>query len=344
MEKNMDEETKKELDKAIEEDEGAWFIPFPGTTKQLKPGPYRGSDPEWQEYIKFSKDKKLGEKVRKDLAEQVRYICSSDPFLTKHIGTQMMIRRYWLDIDFPISPPPIYQRSGIEITDEYVSWTTMPVDSLTVSRMRQVLWPSVFVQSSLAFWKVLFSQNLHRAGAVLGWETKPQPTYDALVALHKARTANGSNPGMTTVPTTRNPNPAGAHKQPDMINASTTNANPSSPTSKKLNDLETQVDKPTAAGGIDLVKPSLELAQEHMSGARKAFKAKWASTWRPAPADPPRGSITVSGLIEVEAPKAWIVIDVKSHWDPKTKEYDLRSTRFALRRVQPKVQSPKGVH
>lgn len=40
------------------------FIPFPGTTKQVMPRPYKGSDPEWQEFIRFSKDPKLGKSVR----------------------------------------------------------------------------------------------------------------------------------------------------------------------------------------------------------------------------------------------------------------------------------------
>lgn len=48
----------------FEEEVKPLFIPFPGTTKQLKPVPYRGSDPEWQEFVKFSKDKKLAQKVR----------------------------------------------------------------------------------------------------------------------------------------------------------------------------------------------------------------------------------------------------------------------------------------
>jgi hypothetical protein len=52
-----EEELDDEIHKPI-------FIPFPGTTKQLKPKPYRGSDPEWQEFIKFSKDQKLAQRVR----------------------------------------------------------------------------------------------------------------------------------------------------------------------------------------------------------------------------------------------------------------------------------------
>lgn len=55
--KDIPEEEEEEIHKPM-------FIPFPGTTKQLKPKAYRGSDPEWQEFIKFSKDQKLAQKVR----------------------------------------------------------------------------------------------------------------------------------------------------------------------------------------------------------------------------------------------------------------------------------------
>ena len=59
-------EAMKDMPEELSEDElhRPMFIPFPGTTKQLKPKPYRGSDPEWQEFIKFSKDQKLAQRVR----------------------------------------------------------------------------------------------------------------------------------------------------------------------------------------------------------------------------------------------------------------------------------------
>lgn len=47
-----------------DEEEGSIFIPFPGTTKQMQPKPYRGSDPEWQEFLKFSADKALAQRTR----------------------------------------------------------------------------------------------------------------------------------------------------------------------------------------------------------------------------------------------------------------------------------------
>jgi hypothetical protein len=49
---------------ALQEEVEPFFIPFPGTTKEIKPKAYRGSDPEWQEFVKFSKDQDLGKRVR----------------------------------------------------------------------------------------------------------------------------------------------------------------------------------------------------------------------------------------------------------------------------------------
>ena len=53
-----------ELEVDDEPEEDSIFIPFPGTTKLVQPSPYRGTDPEWQEYVKFSKDPALGKRIR----------------------------------------------------------------------------------------------------------------------------------------------------------------------------------------------------------------------------------------------------------------------------------------
>lgn len=52
-----DSETPEDLDDSL-------FIPFPGTIKQIPQKPYRSSDPEWQEYIKFSRDPTRMKEVR----------------------------------------------------------------------------------------------------------------------------------------------------------------------------------------------------------------------------------------------------------------------------------------
>lgn len=60
----LDNEESKEDSKATEDVDDSFFIPFPGTIKSVPQSPYRGSDPEWQEYIKFNTDLALQKKAK----------------------------------------------------------------------------------------------------------------------------------------------------------------------------------------------------------------------------------------------------------------------------------------
>jgi hypothetical protein len=60
-EAQMTEEERQELEDAAAE---PIFIPFPGFTKQLESAPYRGTDPEWQAYVKISKNQALQKSIR----------------------------------------------------------------------------------------------------------------------------------------------------------------------------------------------------------------------------------------------------------------------------------------
>lgn len=57
------EDAKQGVDQD-EEDDASLFLPFPGTIKKIKPAPYKGNDPEWLEFVKFSKSQELNVKVR----------------------------------------------------------------------------------------------------------------------------------------------------------------------------------------------------------------------------------------------------------------------------------------
>lgn len=72
----------------------------------------------------------------------------------------------------------------------------------------------------------------------------------------------------------------------------------------------------------------------------KALKQRFAKTWKPKPEVPPRGSIAVSGLIELETTKSYVVIDVIAWWNPKTRSYHDKSMVMRLRRAQMKNQKP----
>lgn len=47
-----------------EEDEPILFLPFPFTTQEVKQPPYKGSDPEWETFVKVNKDTKLQKDIK----------------------------------------------------------------------------------------------------------------------------------------------------------------------------------------------------------------------------------------------------------------------------------------
>ena len=62
-EAGADEEDDEDDDDAAEDVEALHFLPT-GFSRQKAPTYYRGSDPEWQEFTKLSRDKARVEKIR----------------------------------------------------------------------------------------------------------------------------------------------------------------------------------------------------------------------------------------------------------------------------------------
>lgn len=316
LEKDMDEKRKKELEKAREEDGGSWFIPFPWTERSKAPLPFVPSDPEWSEYVKFHKNPQVGTMVRDELAELVRYTCQKNSECARKLGKNMKVSRKWVDIEYPLYPPKSWERSGLEITNEHIAWVTVPVDSETVYRIRRALWPSVYLQASMAFVKVQFGRTLSRVSEVSGVKPKPKPTFEELVALKKARpttTPQGAGNGeMSAVPTTQTPDPRGATDSKASSTPST---------------------KPTEEESTDrgLVISSFSRVQDHMSDARQAFDAKWVRVFARPRTDPSRGSIHLFGLVEVEGDRGYTTVDIDAYYDPKTKAFNMGTLRFHMR-------------
>lgn len=269
------------------------------------------------------------------------------------------MRRYWLDVDFPQNPPPEFERSGyvetagnylttsllmvsnsLEWTDNYIAWTTMPVDSKTVFRIRNVLWPSAVAQSSWSFSKVLFRQNMVKIAEMLGISTrKPQPSLEDLLANRKNRAVAGlvKPEDLAVLPRQRPPRRLPPPKKPEEAD---NNNNGDSIIAKGHSTHPENAGATTAADAR--LQMSLTRMKMHLLSAIIAFRVKLAQTWKPPIVYPPRGSIIVSGLIELDTPRAWLVVDVKAAWDPKEREFVHESMQLTLRRMQMKRQSPLG--
>lgn len=61
---SLSEKEKEEVQNMAEEDEPILFLPFPFTTQEVKQPPYKGSDPEWEMFVKVNKDTKLQKEIK----------------------------------------------------------------------------------------------------------------------------------------------------------------------------------------------------------------------------------------------------------------------------------------
>lgn len=205
----------------------------------------------------------------------------------------------------------------------------MPVDSLTVHRIRQAFWPSALVLSSWSFAKTLFLDDTRRLAKFLGLQTNNSPpSFETFINQHQQMMKR-------PMPTKDGP-PKAPQSLPDARKAIT-----KTPTLANSEPSGKVADASDESNELNKQGPGHQL-YIHFFRAIMAFKLTLQKTWRPAPEYPPRGSILASGLVELETPKAWLVFEVKAAWDPKIRQYDPRSMHIALRRLQMKKQGPLG--
>ncbi|KAF7917992.1 uncharacterized protein EAE98_010020 [Botrytis deweyae] len=335
LDKAAEEASKHIPEEEWQEAEPPLFIPFPGTAKQLPTIPYKGTDPEFQEFIKISQDTKLMNKIRADLADMMRDLaCNS--LIAVLIGKNLKSRRIWLDIDFPSIPPPSFERSGIEISDDAISWVTQPVDHRLVYKIRNVLWPTVVFQSSWSFIKVLAAEELRNIAGILGLGVQTSPDEQSVEQiLTLQRTMKGLK-GQQKVP-------GGVQGPLDAKDE---------PSQQHLDDKSKEIRDITGPGKSTVkeeIFPALvnNIRDIHAGFAKPfmAFKYKYVEASRLWPTQNlhPRGSIKVSGFVELESDRAFVVFDVIAAWDPKKKEFDAASMQVKMRRVQRKKQRPIGL-
>ena len=195
------------------------------------------------------------------------------------------------------------------------------------------MWPSPLAQSFWSFSKALLADDVTRVAKMLGFQTRPPPpTVEKILSRHQELMRGGPPPTKDGPQKTPQPLLGDANKA--MIPTQISDK-PNPPEGKRLGDGE--------EGSVinrERLRQTGIAFKLHFDRAITAFKMKLAETWKPVRDYPPRGSILVGGLVEIESPHAMLVFDVKAAWDPKTKCYDARSMNVRLRRVQPKKQAP----
>ncbi|KAF2146930.1 uncharacterized protein K452DRAFT_218712 [Aplosporella prunicola CBS 121167] len=336
-----DEEEGEEYEDEEYEDDSL-FIPL-GWPKPLPRRFYRGSDPEWQEFRKIAGDSKRHEHIRNTLVMLVRGTVARDQHLAGRFGPIDVTKgRYWLDITFPDGPPQEYARAGIEIGDDYIALARREVDQVSYNRLKRALWPKAVASSAWASTQYLWRVQMNRIREWVGLSPKTDPKTDLLEkqleAMARAQqlaasrsNSNNNNPGANPMPN----NPASSER---TVAAPTTKDNtpssaPSSASSKaNSSNPTTPAEKNAGLPDFTPIPPP--------SIALTIFSATLAKNWKPMALEAPRGTVIVSGLIEVQGAKARCTMDVVGAYDPVQDRYVV--LRGGFRRVQDKQQRPKG--
>ncbi|KAK4129835.1 hypothetical protein N657DRAFT_561734 [Parathielavia appendiculata] len=333
----------------------AWFIAFPFTTKRQPPQPYSGSDPEWQEFIRIANNPKERRAIRSRLARIVLDSAMRHPAFVARLGKDIKIQQYWLDIDYPTRAPPVYERSGLLITDDAIAWATTTCDSWTVNVLNHFLWPKPLALGFWAFGTVAAKQTAHEIAKYFGFASdefgssqdtsQPKPSVPA------------STPSPPPLPSSPGPQiqkelqrmRQEATRRPEQVKdpgslSSSAGATPADPSTSRDKAISA-ADKPAPDQGNQQTpeqKSSVEDLMRSFSNSEpwKKLKETFERTNRPPRPDPPRGSILVSGMVQLETPRAVVVFDVLAWYDPKTKSYAPGTVRITTRRWQPKQQLP----
>jgi hypothetical protein len=95
-------------------DEDSTFIPMTWATK-LPRTFYKGSDPEWREFVKIAKDKPRHKKLQNELVALVLQAAKQHPRVAMSTGKDLKVGKYWLDITFPDAPPQDMNALGLRL-------------------------------------------------------------------------------------------------------------------------------------------------------------------------------------------------------------------------------------
>ncbi|MCJ1395108.1 hypothetical protein MMC18_007989 [Xylographa bjoerkii] len=311
-EEDEDEEDEDIVPDTIPED--AWFIPL-GLARQRPQTFYKGSDPEWQSFVDFAKDKTKNAHIRHELAGLVGDFIGNMRQFQKFLGAPIQTRKYWLDVDFPDGPPPEYERAGLEITDDYVAWTVRPVSSINVSRLHETLWPKATFSSFWASTQALWQLQVAKAKEFLN--IKPEPD------TKKPRFP----PGYMNLPRLAQKN----EDEPTQPALPSPQVKPPEVPAPAASPLSTGPERAKILWPLPAIpKPSTEMATATM-----AFKRNLAKNWKAPSAPAPRGTFMVSGLVELQGPRGVCVMDVQAAYHPEESRWVVIA--MGVRRIQKSI-------
>ncbi|KAL1311614.1 hypothetical protein AAFC00_001725 [Neodothiora populina] len=310
-------------------EEDSFFIPLTWARK-LPRTYYKGSDPEWQEFVKVAKDKPRHGRISNELADIVCQGSISHPIIAKQLGRDPKVGKYWLDMSFPDGPPQEYARRGIEVGQDFIALSTQKLSPEQQHRVTRALWPSATFNGLYASSKVLFAFQYRRLKQALGIESTPEPGSPEARMQHMLQMMQAQQEQGKLVP--------GKAKADTGSGASASAA--TSPSSSSSSASTT----PESAAGKSvfpwLARAPTPATSTEMPLAMHIFNSTLAKDWMPKKMEPPRGTFIVQGLIQVKGSRAVMTFDVQGFYEPKSSKFvTVNATPRMLKRWN---QAPRG--
>ncbi|WXC54894.1 hypothetical protein SNK03_000869 [Fusarium graminearum] len=293
----LSEKEKEEAEANHDPDEPLLFLPFPFTTEEVKQPLYRGSDPEWQTFVKISQDKKLLQEIKNGLANEIKRGVERNPAFNKLLGGEVAVRKFWLDIIFPPAPPPMHYVSGIMIDEDGIFWGDRPIDSLAANFLAKALYPKALAMGCWTFISFLSKQVAQDIAKSIGLSEPDAP--ESAWQHVPVNSLPGTMPQQT----------------PRVVVKHDAKAHPAH-LPPGFNEIL------GAAFGPDAkLDPRLQAAS--LAGAFAFLRY-----WKPTKTLPSRGCIKVDGIVELKGKTAVMAVLVAGYYDPKTRQYVAVQTRL----------------
>ncbi|KAJ5088139.1 hypothetical protein N7456_011755 [Penicillium angulare] len=295
------------------EGEGEIEVPLfvPLTWSWLEEGElYAASDPEWQEFVKISKDRAKLQKLRNELAAIVLENASGQ--LSQVLGGPLSLTGFWLVHQFPHRAPPEYMRSGIEFADDSVSWVTRSIDPEVGDRLQMFMKPVHVALAIKDAYLVLFKRKLAR---FQGQSSEP------LDLLNNNRVLSSEDDLGPVVNQHGQPTPP---QKPDESSANRP-LNGSLHPSLVISLLQ-RLPLPDIGPGSDL----------HLAAI--AFRLRLNEYLSQTQQTPLRGAFFISGPVGLKGPKGFCRLEVRGEYDPAKPGW--RTVRMTLRDINFRKQRP----
>ena len=302
-------------------DEDSFFIPLTWP-KEAPRTFYKGSDPEWQEFVRVARDNPRSRRIQQELLDIVYTTCKQQPGIQQRLGNDIKVGKFWLEVVFPDSPPPEYEQTGIVVGKDYIALAGQRVSHEHYSRLMRVLWPDSTASATWTTIKVLASVQYERLKEALGGDADPLSVERQ---YRRHREAHGK------LPRAGDGEGGESSTSPGTIAASS--SVPTQTTDPDPDQIPWVVSMPRPENN-KIVTIDMPIAVHTFSaalGKNRALRETFV---------PPRGSFGVYGLVEVRGTTGRILFDVSSAYDPRQAKYI--AMYAGVRNIKRWKQAPRG--